>query len=451
MSLVMDWIFDHRWAITESALSNIVKIIESEISPEKAREMLHSKQGRDLPGTERVTVRNDVAVIDVFGPIFPRANIITEYSGATALGLLAKDFNTSLEDPQIKGIVLNVDSPGGEVGGISEFANMVFDARDKKPIYAYGFNMVCSAAYWIGSAAGKLIISDTAMVGSIGVATVWRDTRSKDKSQGVVHHEIVSSVSPNKRPDPATDAGKAEILKELDALATVFVNTVAKNRNVSTEQVLSDFGKGGVLIGQAAVDAGMADGIGSLESVIAKIANSEIPNEGKTIYSFKGGSMDLAELKLKHAAVYQAAHDEGTLAGKLAGIEEGKKIGFTEGQAAGKIEGATAESQRIQAIESLKIPGAEKIISENKFKPGATKETIAVLVCEALSKNAQAAGAVGQAAAAAIAADATDLGAASAVVGSGAPAVDPRAGSEDEMVAVADKVGKARREAKLRK
>jgi hypothetical protein len=72
-----------------------------------------------------------------------------------------------------------------------------------------------------------------------------------------------------KRPDPTTEDGKAEIQRTVDALGEIFVGTVARNRGVSADTVLSDFGRGGVYVGQAAVDAGLADEVGSYESVLA--------------------------------------------------------------------------------------------------------------------------------------------------------------------------------------
>jgi ClpP class serine protease len=60
----------------------------------------------------------------------------------------------------------------------------------------------------------------------------------------------------------------------VDALGKVFVETVARNRGVATETVLADFGKGGILIGQDAVSAGLADGIGTFEGVLSELAAS---------------------------------------------------------------------------------------------------------------------------------------------------------------------------------
>jgi len=101
------------------------------------------------------------------------------------------------------------------------------------------------------------------------------DTSARDAKADVKRVEIVSSSSPDKRIDPNTDAGRAKVQAMVDALAEVFVSSVAKFRGVGTEKVLSDFGRGGVLVGAQAKSAGMADRIGSLDSVIAELAGRQ--------------------------------------------------------------------------------------------------------------------------------------------------------------------------------
>jgi ClpP class serine protease len=250
------------WAISPQWLSTILTIANREgAGPEAVAKEL----GRPLDNTRKVEMRGDVAMIPVCGPIFRRANMLSEVSGATSIQVLAQDFNAALANDDVKSIVLEIDSPGGEVTGVSEFAEMVFAARGSKPIVAYVGGDGCSAAYWIASACEHIVVADTAIVGSIGVVRAIPNPGAGTASA----IEIVSSQSPNKRPDVKTSKGRAVFQAEVDALADVFVATVARNRGVSTKTVLKSFGQGGCLIGRNAVDAGMADGVGALESVIA--------------------------------------------------------------------------------------------------------------------------------------------------------------------------------------
>jgi len=262
-----DFVISVPWAIREGKLHEILAIAAREGDGVEA---LRAKLGRPLDNAQNVENRDGVALIPITGPIFPRANLFTEMSGATSIEMVAQDFNTALAAPSVKAIILNIDSPGGQVNGINEFANMVYNARGVKPIGAYIRSEGASAAYWIASAADEIVADPTAILGSIGVVAVLPDPgkRAKDLT-------FVSANAPNKRLDPQTNAGAAAVQKEIDAIEAVFVSSVARNRGISAETVMSDFGAGGVETGQAAVDAGLADRLGSLESMIADMKKRE--------------------------------------------------------------------------------------------------------------------------------------------------------------------------------
>jgi signal peptide peptidase SppA len=260
------------WAITTAFATRMLEIYDLALERKARGEdfdktALERELGRKLDNTRIVTIRNGVATIPIEGPIFRRADFFTEISGAIPISTLATDLNTAMENPDVKGVVLYIDSPGGEVNGTNEFSEMVFAARGKKPIVAYIAHLGASAAYWIASAADEIVVDATAAVGSIGVVAAVRDP-SKSNSKSI---EFVSSQSPNKRPDPTTEGGKAKIQGHVDDLAQVFVDAIAKNRGVDSETVVKDFGQGGLMVGQKAVEAGLADRVGSYESVLAEL------------------------------------------------------------------------------------------------------------------------------------------------------------------------------------
>lgn len=100
---------------------------ESRKTPEAiAREM-----GKDMKDANAASIRDGVAVLKVSGPLFRYANLMTRICGATSYELLARDFNKALQHPEVKAILLDIDSPGGEVNGCSELADMIFLARGK--------------------------------------------------------------------------------------------------------------------------------------------------------------------------------------------------------------------------------------------------------------------------------------------------------------------------------
>lgn len=264
------------WAIEPSYLTMLLAIANREGAGPEA---VAARIGRPLENAPKVQIRDGVAVVPVHGPIFRRASMFTEVSGATSVAMLARDFRAALDAPEVSAIVLDIDSPGGEANGINEFAAMVREARGKKPVCAYVGGMAASAAYWIACAADEIVADDTAEVGSIGcvMAVTAPDATSSRQV------EIVSSVSPNKRPNVATKAGHALYQKRCDDAAAIFVENVARNRNVSVETVLEKFGKGGVLIAREAIAAGMIDNLGSLEGTIARFAVEPAPASAPSI------------------------------------------------------------------------------------------------------------------------------------------------------------------------
>lgn len=274
---ILDFYASKSWAILEANLQEMYEIykvalerkaLDLDFNPEAVA----AKIGRPLDNARTVTVRDGIAILPVSGPIFRYANLFTEISGATSIEVLATDFQQALDDRSVKAIILEINSPGGEVDGTSELAQHIFDARGVKPITAYISHLGASAAYWLASACDVVVCNDTASLGSIGVVGGARV--SKDKS--VV--EFVSSQSPNKRPDPQTESGRAQLQSHVDALASVFIETIARNRDMSAEDVISNGGAGGLKVGQLAVDAGLADRVGTLESVIAELSNPENVN-----------------------------------------------------------------------------------------------------------------------------------------------------------------------------
>ena len=209
---------DEPWAITSSALTTILILPQGKTHRLKRSQL---KLGRELQNSYRLEMRDGIAVLPVVGPLFRYANLFTQVSGASSYELLAKDFTQAVENPDVKAIVLNIDSPGGEVNGCAEFADMIHEARGVKPIIAYASGDAASGAYWIAAAADEIVVSKTSALGSIGVVGVYRGNKGEDAV------EVVSSQSPYKRLDPDTDDGRARLQKRIDAMADVFVEAAA--------------------------------------------------------------------------------------------------------------------------------------------------------------------------------------------------------------------------------
>jgi len=300
------------WAITETALHTILEVAARE---NEAPEAVAAKLGRQLQNSYNATERDGVAIIPVTGPLFRYANIFTAISGASSYELIARDFMSALENPQITSIILDIDSPGGEVNGVSELASMIFEARGTKPIIAYASGDAASGAYWIASAADEIVVSETSALGSIGVVGIYRGKSAKESAETV---EIVSSQSPHKRLDPMSDDGRAKLQTRIDSMADVFVSTITRNRSVTADHVLEHYGGGDVMIGAHAVNASLADRIGSLERLITELSSPKTqspPIEGffnSTQPKKEKKPMNLEQLKTDHPDLVASLHAEGS-------------------------------------------------------------------------------------------------------------------------------------------
>jgi len=164
------------WAITPEALHQIIAIAQGvNQSPEAVAAAL----GRPLENTRTVTQRDSVAVVPVTGPIFRYANLFTQISGATSVQQLALDFSAALNNPAVSAIVLEIDSPGGQVAGIAELAQMIHAAG--KPVVSYVSNLGASAGYWLAAAGSEVVVSDTAILGSLGAVLRVSDINGEFK------------------------------------------------------------------------------------------------------------------------------------------------------------------------------------------------------------------------------------------------------------------------------
>ena len=275
MSRVINAVLSEPWAITPSGLEMVLAVAAQENAADI--QALEAYRAKHVPTAERMTRRGNVAILDVSGPLFSRANIFTRLFGASSYDILRRDLQAALDDPTAKSIVMRFDTPGGTVADVDELAKAIRAGKAIKPIVVYVGNMAASAGYWLASQATEIVIAETAMLGSIGVRAGYQDTSKRDAANGVV--EFISSQSPGKRTDLSSDEGKARIQRTIDALADVFIATVADGRGVKPEDVVAKFGGGDVLIGSAAVAAGMADRIGNFEGLLSELNASKSPKQ----------------------------------------------------------------------------------------------------------------------------------------------------------------------------
>lgn len=260
------------WAILPATLAVIVEVVTRHFAGEKldAEEVQTRIHGAKRPAERAV---GNVAVLPLFGSIFPRANMMTDVCGATSAERFGAQFADLVKNPDVSAIVLDVDSPGGQVAGIDELSKRIFDARGTKPIVAVANHTMASAAYWIGTAADEIVVTPSAEIGSIGVFAVHEDISESLAREGVK----VSLISEGKYKtegnpyEPLSEESRAAIQTRVAEYYDAFVKAVARNRGVKAADVRGGFGEGRVVGARQAISLGMADRIGTLEETISRL------------------------------------------------------------------------------------------------------------------------------------------------------------------------------------
>lgn len=215
-----------------------------------------------------------VAVIPIMGTLTPRANLITEYSGGASADLISRDFQTALTDPNVGAIVLQIDSPGGQVTGIPELADQIHAARDHDTrVIAQVDGMAASAAYWLAAQADEIVATPSSQVGSIGVYTLHEDHSQRLADEGITP-TLISAGKYKTEGHPfgaLDDDARAAIQAQVDDYYTLFIDAVARGRATDSASVRSGYGQGRTLLSAAALSAGMIDRIDTLTGTLTRL------------------------------------------------------------------------------------------------------------------------------------------------------------------------------------
>jgi signal peptide peptidase SppA len=183
---------------------------------------------------------------------------------------MGRQIDQLANDPSVKSIILDVDSPGGSVFGLEELTQKIRSAASNKRIIAVSNSMMASAAYYTGSAATKTYAAPGSQVGSIGTIAVHIDQSEALEAAGLKYTFITAGKykALGNAASPLDETSKAYYQDQVDQYYDMFLNAVAKNRGVSKSVVKSDYGQGKVLSAKDALKVGMIDGIRTLEDVI---------------------------------------------------------------------------------------------------------------------------------------------------------------------------------------
>jgi signal peptide peptidase SppA len=394
------------WAIIPDRLLDIQAIYAQHLSgPKIDIEAIEARLGRPLANDQQEYRMEDggVAVLSISGVISNKANMFTRVSGGASAQLLTQQLASMRADPRVRAVVLDFDTPGGSVFGIPAMAAEIRALASEKPTVSVSTGMMASAGYWTGSASNAVYISgETDYVGSIGVVA----THSYNpRNPGAQVTEITAGKYKRMASDnaPLDNDGRAYIQSQVDEIYRAFVASVAENRRASVDDVLEKMADGRIFIGQQAIDAGLADGIATVETMVERMATDpeKYASRRKAVFAVgavtepAGAAGDVVEPEVDDEPVPPVASQPDPKGPAMTPQELAANFAAENAEAAALIraQGAEAERARIQAVREQSMPGHEKLIDALAFdgKTTGPEAAVQVLAAERAKAAAQAA------------------------------------------------------------
>lgn len=211
-----------------------------------------------------------VAVIPVYGVIMQRPSMDLSGPGGTSCESLTQQIRQAANDPNVKAIVMDFDTPGGDVSGVDELATEIYNARKQKKITAVSNCLCASAGYYLACQASEVVVSPSSLTGSIGVYTMHEDDSKYLEGMGVKLTLIKfgENKAEGNNFEPLTDSAREHLQEMVDSFGAMFEKAVARGRKISQTDVHGKFGQGRVFDAKQAVKIGMADRIATLDEVL---------------------------------------------------------------------------------------------------------------------------------------------------------------------------------------
>lgn len=346
---------DSIWAGTEQSLQAAITADDAKSARMTAGSFSDTQDPQEKP--RLLEVNGGVAIISIKGSLNNNDEPFwNQYCGMTGYPEIRDAVIAAAQDAAVQHILLDIDSGGGSVAGVEDTAKLIRSVTALKPVSAYSDGAMCSAAYWLGSAADTVYAGKATILGSIGVISTHME-RSKMLADAGIGVTVVRSgqfKALANGVEKLSAEGKASIQKIVDAADGVFVDAVSEMRGKSVEYVRASMGQGREFIGQEAVDVGLIDAVTSFDQLLSNIQsslpsdNGLLNNRGKSGNGFGAasdtniqGDSSMARQALTEQQIAAIASGAGTLdaaAGNLDstdtvvdGAEGGEALANTEG------------------------------------------------------------------------------------------------------------------------
>lgn len=320
--------------------------------PESEREIAYAVAG--------VTVKGGTAIVPIRGYIHKEVTWSSVFGRTTSSAALAHVARALKSDPDVKGVVLRVNSGGGSVRGLEVARRELIKLRDAKPVLAIADDVMGSAAYYLGSAANAVHVTPSSAVGSIGTIITFKNYAEALKAAGIKDVTVRSAEFKNiaNQSEPITDKAIKELTRAATKYHNDFVSALVENLDITQEQA-ENMADGRTFEGTEAVDAGLAEGEASVDDLIAQLeANAE---------SLEGGEA------APEALASIADNVRGIVAAFKAEREAAQaKVAAREAEVA-----AAAERQEQEALEARVTAAVNAAVEDGRVPAAQAEEYVA--------------------------------------------------------------------------
>jgi len=264
---ILHSLYCEPWAITPLMHNKMISILEAHLAGtglNDAALQAFADESDIRRAADYVVGNNGMAVIEVNGVIARHFSLFDRMSGAESTDQLQARFERAQADASVKGVLLVMDSPGGQTTGVPEFAESIRTAE--KPVVVYTSGQCCSAAYWLAASADKIVASPSSSVGSIGVFCYLLDESKAFDAAGV--KVIMPNTGKYKGMGmpgvPVTQDQVALLEANVGKVFDWFKGAINENRTISDDSM-----QGQSFYGEEAQTRGLVDQVGDYNDAVA--------------------------------------------------------------------------------------------------------------------------------------------------------------------------------------
>lgn len=292
-------------------------------------------------GIMHIGIRGETVAENGIGPM----------SGFTGYDGIAAQVAAGDADTSIKGILLDIDSPGGEVSGLFELTAMLMARRGTKPMRAMIRGYGCSATYAIAACADEITVHETGFAGSIGVIMMHADYSGAMKKDGVAVTLVTAGAhKADGNPfEPLPDDVRARFEQLVQGSYDRFVAHVAVARGMDEAAVRATEAQ--VYRGQEAVDAGLADKVMSWSESMDDF-EQQLNGTGASP-GFNTGALGARSNQERVMSDGNKAPVAAAPEIDQAALDAARAEGHAEGMKEGTTAGANTERARVSALAEL--------------------------------------------------------------------------------------------------